>query len=84
VATTSVTGWPRGDRERFVPQLVEVDRNKGSAIIPVRARQAVALDDGANRIGDVRCDAGARVCPCSRRRKAHSRRIAHLEKRHDV
>src|SRR5262249_17788164 len=32
----------------------------------------------------VRSDAGARVCACSRRRKAHRRRITHSEKRHDV
>src|SRR5262249_57004990 len=35
VATTSVTGWPRGDRadKDLLPQLVEVDRKQGSAII---------------------------------------------------
>ena len=34
-----------------MPQLVEVDRYQGSAIVAVRARQAVALDDGARALG---------------------------------
>jgi hypothetical protein len=45
-----------------VPQLVEVDRNQGSAIVAVRARQAVALDDGARPLGrDIEALADLRV-----------------------
>jgi hypothetical protein len=46
----------------FVPQLVEVDRNQGSAIVTVQARQAVALDDGARAFGrDVEVLADLRI-----------------------
>jgi hypothetical protein len=34
-----------------VPQLVEIDSDQGFAIAGVRARQAVALDDGARPFG---------------------------------
>jgi len=34
-----------------VPNLSEVDRGQGFAIVAARARQAVALDDGARGFG---------------------------------
>src|SRR5262249_47964159 len=44
----------RGRRGKgLVPDLFEVDRGQGLAIVTVRARQAMALDDGASRIGPV-------------------------------
>jgi hypothetical protein len=34
-----------------VPDLFEVDRGQGLAIVTARARQAMALDDGASSFG---------------------------------
>jgi len=53
-------------------QLIEIDSDQGSAIVGVRARQAVALDDGARAIGrDVEASADLRVGELFKHRLGH-------------
>src|SRR5215470_3880585 len=48
--------------QRFVLQLVKINSDQGLTILVVRARQAVALDDGARALGrDVEAVANLRV-----------------------
>src|SRR5215510_8288422 len=48
--------------QRFVLQLVKINSDQGLTILVVRARQAVALDDGARALGrDVETVANLRV-----------------------
>ena len=49
-------------RQRFVLQLVKINRDQGPPMLVVRARQAVALDDGARPLGrDIEALADLRV-----------------------
>src|SRR5215475_13312763 len=52
--------------QRFVLQLVKINSDQGLTILVVRARQAVALDDGARALGrDVEAVANlSKVRPC--------------------
>src|SRR5262249_42501612 len=48
--------------QRFLLQLVEINSNEGLPILVVRARQAIALDDGARAFGrDVEAGANLHV-----------------------
>jgi hypothetical protein len=57
-----------------VRQLVEIDSDQGFAIAGVRARQAVALDDGARALGrDFKALADLRVSELLEHSAGHTR-----------